>query len=474
MRLRFMAASVVAAGVIGSLSAASAVPTTIISTASAKEAIGPTPEAATPAPPGLSAAETNRPPTVRSAAVAAAARTEAAVAAGSASTPTLQNFPIPSNLLEAAQIVTGSTGIPQLVLDAYRNAQARLAAEKAGCNMPWYLLAGIGRIESGHAGGGRTDVAGTTMTSILGPRLNGTLADNAVISDTDGGALDGDPHFDRAVGPMQFLPQTWQAYRADGNNDGKSDPNNVFDAALAAGTYLCAGGFDMRNEGQRLAAILRYNNSRAYANQVLTWAGAYSRGALPTPGQLSTVMASPVPAPAGTDAGAPVAEVSEETLAALAAPVPELAEYAVDPTAPVEPTTETSPSPLDQLAQGVPPDLSNGFDDIRNALEDLVAGGTPAPAVFPAPQTEQAAPPVNPTTAPAEPAPPAAPPVAPDTQPAPAPVDGVPPCLPTQTAVDLLPEGDRARLAPLPLGPCVENVLLQIAGIPIPPAAPPA
>lgn len=46
---------------------------------------------------------------------------------------------------------------------------------------------------------------------------------------------------------MQFIPSTWSnggpdgtGWGADGNGDGKKDPHNVFDAALAAGGYLCA------------------------------------------------------------------------------------------------------------------------------------------------------------------------------------------------------------------------------------------
>ena len=73
---------------------------------------------------------------------------------------------------------------------------------------------------------------GTTVTPILGPVLDGRLAGNEVIRDTDKGAIDGDPTHDRAVGPMQFIPATWAGYASDGNGDGIKDPNNVFDAAL--------------------------------------------------------------------------------------------------------------------------------------------------------------------------------------------------------------------------------------------------
>ncbi|MFC8048130.1 lytic transglycosylase, partial [Nocardia sp. NPDC057353] len=86
--------------------------------------------------------------------------------------PVLRNIALPSG--------SGLLGIPEVVLAAYRNAELALASAQPGCGVPWNLLAGIGRIESGHAGGGRTDAAGTTVTPIFGPALDGTLPGNEV------------------------------------------------------------------------------------------------------------------------------------------------------------------------------------------------------------------------------------------------------------------------------------------------------
>lgn len=169
----------------------------------------------------------------------------------------------------------GALDIPQVVLAAYRNAELRLAQSDPGCGLSWSLLAGIGRIESGHAGGGRTDVAGTTVTPILGPVLDGHLPGNEVIAAADGSYV-------RAIGPMQFLPGTWRNYAADGNGDGTADPNNVYDATLAAGRNLCAGGLDLRDPAQELRAVLRYNNSMSYAANVLSWSVAYRTGGSPS------------------------------------------------------------------------------------------------------------------------------------------------------------------------------------------------
>ncbi|MBB1262460.1 lytic transglycosylase domain-containing protein, partial [Streptomyces alkaliterrae] len=134
-------------------------------------------------------------------------------------------------------------GIPATVLDAYKKAEKALAKERPGCNLPWQLLAAIGKVESGHASGGAVDADGNTLRPIRGPVLDGNGF--ALIKDTDKGAFDGDSRYDRAVGPMQFIPSTWAGWGADGNGDGKSDPNNIYDAALAAGRYLCAAGRDL-------------------------------------------------------------------------------------------------------------------------------------------------------------------------------------------------------------------------------------
>ncbi|WP_312884531.1 lytic transglycosylase [Nocardia barduliensis] len=182
--------------------------------------------------------------------------------------------------------VGGALGIPEVVLAAYRNAELALASSAPGCGLSWHLLAGIGRIESGHARGGRTDAAGTTVTPIFGPALDGSLPGNEVIRAADGG-------FVRALGPMQFLPGTWGGYGADGNGDGVADPHNVFDAALAAGKYLCSGGMDLRDRSQELRAVLRYNNSMAYAANVLSWSAAYRSGGSPTQVHISPDLVAP-------------------------------------------------------------------------------------------------------------------------------------------------------------------------------------
>ncbi|MFA3874061.1 lytic murein transglycosylase [Streptomyces sp. MMCC 100] len=183
------------------------------------------------------------------------------------------------------------SGIPATVLRAYRAAETAVGRTDPGCRLPWELLAAIGKVESGQARGGAVDRNGTTLSRITGPPLDGRGF--ALIRDTDGGAHDGDTVYDRAVGPMQFLPSTWARWGADGNGDGRADPNNVFDAALAAGRYLCAGDRDLGRAADLDRAILSYNNSRTYLETVRYWLEFYSRGVHTVPDGKGVVPKSP-------------------------------------------------------------------------------------------------------------------------------------------------------------------------------------
>ena len=219
--------------------------------------------------------------------------------------PTTTTAVVPAAMVTPAALLelpTGLLGIPGSVLVAYRTAADELAVSEPGCHLPWTLLAGIGRIESGHAAGGRVDAHGTTLGPILGPLLDGTNPGDGVVLDTDHGRYDGNTTYDRAVGPMQFLPGTWEKYGADGNHDGVADPHNVYDAALGAGRYLCSGGLDVADPVQARTAVYRYNHSEAYVTNVLTWSAAYAHGVAPTdsaPGPVPTT-APATTAPATT------------------------------------------------------------------------------------------------------------------------------------------------------------------------------
>lgn len=232
----------------------------------------------------------------------------------------------------------GAAGIPVSVLTAYRQAEANLAGAMPSCHLPWWLIAGIGRIESGHAQGGRVDPAGTTRGRILGPVLDGSLAGTAVIRDTDGGAMDGDPVYDRAVGPMQFLPGTWRAYARDGNGDGVVNPHNVFDATTTAGVYLCRNGGDLAVPANIAAAVLRYNHSDSYLRAVLTWGAAYRDNVTPAADQGGSIP---------TDAPPRQPETPAPITPASPAPATPPADQTPSPTPPApSPSSGPTPSPL--------------------------------------------------------------------------------------------------------------------------------
>ncbi|MEU5399357.1 lytic transglycosylase domain-containing protein [Streptomyces sp. NPDC005963] len=200
-------------------------------------------------------------------------------------------------------VITGpaEAGIPATVLAAYKQAEQTIASSDPGCKVPWQLLAAIGKVESGQARGGRVDAQGTTLAPIRGPVLNGVGFAN--IPDSDNGAHDGDTVYDRAVGPMQFIPTTWATWGQDANGDGLKDPNNIYDAALAAGRYLCAGSRDLTVKQDLDQAILGYNHSREYLRTVLSWFEYYKNGTHEVPDGEGVLPGSTIPDSPGTEPG---------------------------------------------------------------------------------------------------------------------------------------------------------------------------
>nr|MBA2773146.1 lytic transglycosylase domain-containing protein [Nocardioidaceae bacterium] len=166
--------------------------------------------------------------------------------------------------------------VPLAALRAYRRSAAEVASS---CHLSWGVVAAIGQVESAHGkfGGASVLANGTTYPLILGLPLDG-VGPVAAIHDTDHGKLDHDRVWDRAVGPMQFIPSTWAVVGADGDGNGKLNPSDFDDAALATARYLCGGGADMRVLTQARGAVFRYNQSNEYVDLVLTLANAYDSG----------------------------------------------------------------------------------------------------------------------------------------------------------------------------------------------------
>ena len=170
-------------------------------------------------------------------------------------------------------------GIPVGALEAYAYAARVAEVENPGCHLAWPTLAGIGMVESHHGTYRGAAIApnGDVTPLIRGVRLDGTLG-NLEIVDSDSGLLDGDAGLDRAMGPMQFIPETWRLYGVDANNDGKVSPDNFDDAALSAAGYLCWRGKDLSTPRGWMNALRAYNLSDQYARTVRDWATAYAEG----------------------------------------------------------------------------------------------------------------------------------------------------------------------------------------------------
>lgn len=174
---------------------------------------------------------------------------------------------------------SAALGIPVTALEAYAYAARVAEVENPNCHLSWPTLAGIGMVESHHGTYRGATIApdGEVTPPIRGVRLDGTMG-NLEIIDSDGGSLDGDAGLDRAMGPMQFIPETWRLYGVDANNDGKISPDNFDDAALSAAGYLCWRGKDLATPRGWMNALRAYNLSDQYARTVRDWATAYANG----------------------------------------------------------------------------------------------------------------------------------------------------------------------------------------------------
>ena len=132
---------------------------------------------------------------------------------------------------------------PARPIPADRQAMYQQAGQTYG--LPWELLAGVGMIETNHAGNNAVSSAG-------------------------------------AQGPMQFMPGTWQGYGVDGDGDGRKDVTNAADAIPAAANYLRASGAP----GDVRKALFAYNRADWYVNDVLWYAQQYgAKGCTPAGGQ---------------------------------------------------------------------------------------------------------------------------------------------------------------------------------------------
>ncbi len=184
------------------------------------------------------------------------------IAAASTTTPT--------TAVQAGASAEALADIPAVALAAYQHAATRCPG------LDWAVLAAIGKVESDHGrhdGAAINPLTGRAEPAIIGIPLDGRPGIAAIPTPPGGNQWHGDPTWDRAVGPMQFITTTWQTWGTDANGDRVADPHNIHDATTTAAHYLCAGRPELDDLDQ---AILRYNNSTQYLGDIKTWAARYS------------------------------------------------------------------------------------------------------------------------------------------------------------------------------------------------------
>jgi membrane-bound lytic murein transglycosylase B len=204
--------------------------------------------------------------------------TEAIEAPASVSTPRVT---APGIKGDTRSIVANAStmGIPAAALAAYQRAETVINTADKSCNIPWQLIAAIGRVESDHGrvNGNSLNADGLATPGIYGIALDGSN-NTSRIMDSDAGLYDSDAKFDRAVGPMQFIPSTWRVVGVDADGDAERNPQDIDDAALASAVYLCSGDDDLSAEEGQRAAVFRYNHSKSYVDLVLSIMNAYMSG----------------------------------------------------------------------------------------------------------------------------------------------------------------------------------------------------
>jgi membrane-bound lytic murein transglycosylase B len=229
--------------------------------------------------------------------------------------------------------------IPAAALAAYQRAETVINTADKSCNIPWQLIAAIGRVESDHGryGGNSLNAKGLATPGIFGVALDGSSGTTR-IADSDAGLYDSDSKFDRAVGPMQFIPSTWRVVGVDADGDGERNPQDIDDAALATAVYLCSGDDDLSAEQGQRSAVFRYNHSQSYVDLVLSIMKAYMSGEFtsvpngttsagyfvpdPTPPVVPGKKGPKQPGPAGGGAAPATAPVSNGGGSGATSPVP--------------------------------------------------------------------------------------------------------------------------------------------------------
>ena len=189
-------------------------------------------------------------------------------------------------LLPWSKPISEATGIPEQALIAYGNAEVIARQSRPQCHITWNTLAGLGYVETRHGtydgkhfSAADIDAQGNTTPPIFGPQLNGKGF--ATVHDTDEGKMDGDKEYDRAMGPLQFIPESWNRYGVDADGNEHADPQNIDDAAASAVRLLCDFQRDLATPEGWTQAVRSYNLSDEYVRNVRDAAANYAVGQRP-------------------------------------------------------------------------------------------------------------------------------------------------------------------------------------------------
>lgn len=269
-------------------------------------------------------------------------------------------------------------GIPEHLQRAY---VAAAAAMPATCHLTPAFLAAIGQVESGNLSGRAVGDDHVARPGVYGPDLTGGPYAN--IPDSDGGVLDGISTWDRAVGPMQFIPGTWASWGSDGDGDGRADPQNVYDAALSAARYLCAGGRDLSTDAGITAALWSYNQSTEYAVVVRSWYAWYSANGVVAGSGGPAVVAAAQPSPSATPTPTPTPSLT---------PTP----------SPTASPAATTPGPSPSTSASTPPSPTSTPSSSATSASPSPTTATVTPTPTPTPASPTASSP-SPTASPTAP-----------------------------------------------------------------------
>ena len=248
-RLKILAlAATVAAATVAAVGASAEAASTLSSGSALTQPAPSGPASATPAPveEGATLAPpaeetTEAPPVTGGTTADSTGETESegegGVASEEAPAPEVPNGALPANPGEVLTIPSlpaascSAAGVPPILIPIYQRASDAYGLGPQGPA----ILAGINEIETA-----------------FGTNLNVSSAG--------------------ALGWMQFMPETWEAYGVDANGDGVKDPFNPEDAIFAAASYLKASGMP----GDVYGAIYSYNHADWYVQEVLSNAGCYA------------------------------------------------------------------------------------------------------------------------------------------------------------------------------------------------------